>query len=151
MPATVDSISEQPAPRAAEDQRQRFALRLFDLLWEQYRQRVSYVQVYERVVREAGATFVNDHIAFRTFALQEPTTGIVSLSRAFEALDYRPAGVYHFRDKHLNAIHYQHPHPQFPKLFISELKTWELDDPSRNKACNSYRSCIFQAGGVLAS
>ena len=112
--------------------RERFTFRLFERLWEQYRERVSYVQVYERVVREAGATFVNDHIAFRTFALQEPTAGIVSLSRVFEALDYRPAGVYHFPDKHLNAIHYQHHRADFPKLFISELKTWELDEAARS-------------------
>src|SRR5690606_3143063 len=31
-----------------------------------------------------------------------------------------------FPDKHLQAIHYQHPHPEFPKLFISELQTWKL-------------------------
>lgn len=106
--------------------RERLALTLFDRLWEQYRERVSYVQIYEQIVREAGATFVNDHIAFRTLANQSPTTGIVSLSRIFEALDYRAAAVYHFADKHLNAIHYQHPNSEFPKLFISELKTWEL-------------------------
>lgn len=110
----------------ASNGREQSTVVLFDRLWEQYRQRVSYVQVYERVVRKHGATFVNDHIAFRTLANQTPTTGIVSLSRIFEALDYRPAGVYQFADKHLNAIHYQHPHPQFPKLFISELKAWEL-------------------------
>ncbi len=110
----------------AHNERERFTLTLFDALWEQYRQRVAYVAAYEGVVRAAGATFVNDHIAFRTFALQQPTTGIVTLSRIFEALDYRAAGVYEFPDKHLNAIHYQHPHPEFPKLFVSELKTWEL-------------------------
>ena len=111
---------------SASNQRERFTLALFDRLWEQYRQRIPYVQTYERVVRAAGAAFVNDHIAFRTFAHQTPAAGIASLSRIFEALDYRPAGVYDFPDKHLNAVHYQHPHPKFPKLFISELKTWEL-------------------------
>jgi hypothetical protein len=106
--------------------RDRFALQLFDQLWERYRGRVSYVRKYEEVVRSAGATFVNDHIAFRTFAVQQPLAGISWLSRIFEALGYRAAGVYNFETKHLNATHYQHPHPEFPKLFISELKTWEL-------------------------
>ena len=109
---------------ATKTARERATLALFDRLWERYRERVAYVPVYEQVVADAGATFVNDHIAFRTLATQDPMTGIASLSRIFEALDYRPAGVYDFRDKHLNAIHYQHPHPVFPKLFISELKTW---------------------------
>jgi len=117
---------------AASSPREQFALELFDSLWEQYRQRVSYVRDYEQIVAAAGASFVNDHIAFRTFANQRPLTGIASLSRIFETLDYRPAGVYHFAGKHLNAIHYQHPHPEFPKLFISELKTWELSEPSQS-------------------
>ena len=115
----------------ARNQRERFTLALFDRLWEQYRRRVSYVQVYERLVRQADARFVNDHIAFRTFASQAPMAGIASLSRIFEALDYRPAGVYHFPTKHLNAIHYQHAHPEFPKLFVSELKTWELSEEAQ--------------------
>jgi len=135
----------------ATNDRERFTLALFDRLWEQYRRRVSYVQVYEQVVREAGATFVNDHIAFRTFANQSPTTGIASLSRIFEALEYRPAGVYHFPTKHLNAIHYQHAHPGFPKLFISELQTWELSaqaQQSISQALSSHREPL--AASLLA-
>ena len=108
--------------------RDRFALDLFDVLWDRYRARVSFVRDYERIILEAGGTFVNDHIAFRTLAGQQPLTGISGLSRIFEALGYRPAGCYSFEDKHLGAIHYQHPHPEFPKLFISELKTWELSE-----------------------
>lgn len=108
------------------DARERFALGLFDVLWNDYRNRVSYVRDYEQVIAHAGATFVNDHIAFRTLAGQHPLTGIAMLSRIFEALGYVPAGCYHFPDKHLNAIHYQHPHAEFPKLFISELKLWEM-------------------------
>ena len=116
---------------AAANGRERFTLDLFDALWDRYRQRVSYVSQYEQVVQSAGATFVNDHIAFRTFAGQQPMIGIATLSRIFEALDYRAAGVYQFPDKHLSAIHLQHPQPDFPKLFLSELKTWELSRPSR--------------------
>jgi hypothetical protein len=111
--------------------RERFTLELFDVLWDRYRQRVSYVAAYEQVIQQAGATFVNDHIAFRTFACQRPMTGIASLSRIFEALDYQAAGCYQFADKQLGAIHYQHTNPQFPKLFISELKVWELDPNAR--------------------
>lgn len=105
---------------------EKFLALLFDHLWDQYRRRVSYVQTYEQVIAAAGATFVNDHIAFRTFANQAPPSGIASLSRVFEALGYRAAGAYHFEDKHLSALHFQHPNGQFPKLFISELKIWEL-------------------------
>jgi hypothetical protein len=120
--------------------REQFCGRLFDRLWETYRRRVSYVQTYEQVIRDAGATFVNDHIAFRTFACQQPHVGIASLSRIFEALGYRAAGSYHFEDKHLSAIHYQHANAQFPKLFISELKVWELPVAPREVICRVIRS-----------
>ncbi|MBM4004702.1 MAG: DUF1338 domain-containing protein [Planctomycetes bacterium] len=105
-----------------------FLSQLLDRLWDRYRQRVAYVQAYEKVVSESGATFVNDHIAFRTIACQHPLTGICTLSRIFEALGYRAAGCYHFEDKQLSAIHFQHPNGKFPKLFISELKVWELNE-----------------------
>src|SRR5947209_4420599 len=101
--------------------KERFLAELFDSLWDVYRKRVSYVQTYERVIHDAGATFVNDHIAFRTFASQIPMSGIATLSRIFDALGYRAAGNYHFEDKSLTAIHLQHPNGLLPKLFISEL------------------------------
>jgi hypothetical protein len=110
----------------AADRREHFALELFDALWQRYRERVSFVRDYEGVVHQAGATFVNDHIAFRTIACQQPPTGISTLSRVFEALGYVSAGCYNFPDKHLGSLHYQHANAAFPKLFISELKLWEM-------------------------
>ena len=71
--------------------------------------------------------FCNDHIAFRSYACQHPCLGMVSLTRIFEALGYRVAGNYSFDDKHLNAVHLQHTNTAMPKLFVSELRTWELD------------------------
>ena len=125
----TDKASTQQGPHSRIETNNRaedFACRLFDILWDRYRERVSYVRDYETVIEAAGATFVNDHIAFRTLAGQKPLTGIAGVSRTFESLGYRAAGCYDFPDKHLNAIHFQHPNPQLPKLFISELKTWEL-------------------------
>lgn len=128
----------------AADERERFAAELFDRLWDRYRSRVSYVQVYERLVHSRGATFVNDHIAFRTFACQQPMTGISTLSRIFESLGYRAAGVYQFEDKHLSAIHLQHSNMQFPKIFLSELKSWELGEAARliEKYASQHRPAI---------
>ena len=116
----------------ATSAKERFLAELFDTLWDRYRSRVSYVQMYESVVQGAGATFVNDHIAFRTFACQQPMSGIATLSRMFDVLGYRAAGCYHFEDKSLSAIHFQHPNDQFPKIFISELKVWELPAETRD-------------------
>src|SRR5262245_43977515 len=125
--------------------RERFCAELFDTLWDRYRQRVSYVQTYERVIRDAKATFVNDHIAFRTFATQQPLAGIATISRIFEALGYRAAGSYHFDDKQLSAIHFQHSNQQFPKLFISELRLPELPPDARTiieRTVRNHRSAV---------
>lgn len=116
---------------AGASSREKFCAELFDTLWERYRQRVSYVQKYEEVVAAAGATFFNDHIAFRTIGCERPAVGIHSLSRIFEALGYIAAGNYVFADKHLGATHFQHANPQFPKIFISELRLWELPRAGR--------------------
>jgi hypothetical protein len=124
---------------AVSTERERFTAQLFDALWNTYRQRVSYVQTYEQVVAAAGGKFHNDHIAFRTIASQTPLAGISTIARIFEALDYRAAGAYHFADKHLSALHFQHPHPQFPKLFISELQTWRLAPATREAIAAAVR------------
>ena len=111
--------------------KERFCALLLDTLWERYRQRVRYVQIYEQIIQQANARFFNDHIALRTLATQQPLAGIAMISRIFEALGYEAAGCYHFPDKHLAALHFQHPHPEFPKLFISELRVWELPGPAQ--------------------
>jgi hypothetical protein len=90
------------------------------------------VNNYETLIQESGASFFNDHIALRTFCSQNPLAGISSISRIFEALGYRAADCYNFEDKHLNAIYFQHPQPNFPKVFISELRTWELKPSSKH-------------------
>jgi hypothetical protein len=111
---------------AVSSEAERFTAELFDRLWSRYRERVEYVRRYEEVISQHQAQFVNDHIAFRTIAGQAPLTGIASLSRIFEALGYRAAGLYHFDDKALFAMHFQHANGEFPKLFISELQAWKL-------------------------
>lgn len=110
----------------AHSTREQFLAELFDRLWEVYRRRVSYVADYERIVAQHQATFFNDHIAFRTFACQNPCVGIHTLGRTFEALGYRAAGSYQFDDKFLAATHFQHENPALPKLFVSELQLWRL-------------------------
>ncbi len=145
MAASISTGPHQRIP-VANDQ-ERFACELFDTLWDRYRQRVVHVRSYEQLIASAGATFVNDHIAFRTIAGQNPLTGISLLSRLFEALGYRAANCYQFEDKHLSAIHFQHPNGQFPKLFISELKSWELSASARDilhRSASQHRAPISE-------
>jgi len=103
---------------------------LLDSLWSRYRERVPYARAYEQL----AGRLVNDHIAFRTFATDD--TGISTIARTFEKHGYRPAGVYAFPDTHLSALHYELA--GFPKLFISELRTWELSPRAQE---------IIRAGG----
>ena len=113
------------------DKKEKFLVDLFDTLYARYRSRVEFVRKYEEIIQAHKAGFINDHIAFRTLASQRPMAGIFMISRIFEALGYFAANVYEFPDKHLSSIHYQHLNPQFPKLFITQLKSWDLSLPSR--------------------
>ena len=114
-----------------KNDRERFLVELLDSLWERYRSRMEPVRKYEALVERSGGVFRNDHIAFRTLAWQDPPAGIFTISRLFEALGYSAAGCYEFPDKKLSSLHFQHANPSFPKIFISQLKTWELSAESR--------------------
>ena len=113
------------------------ALQLWDRLWQQYRARVSYAQIYEQMILQAGGTVANDHIAFRSLRLNIDTPegrqnlGIEYLASVAEALGYTAAGEYVFPAQKLYARHYQHPEQEqfdLPKLFISELIVEELEE-----------------------
>jgi hypothetical protein len=108
---------------------------------------MEYVRKYEQVVENHGATFVNDHIAFRSIAWQRPAAGIFQISRIFEALGYASAACYEFPDKHFQSIHYRHPNPQLPKLFITQLKPWELSEKAQKilgKSLKAHRSPLSE-------
>ncbi|MEM9535010.1 MAG: DUF1338 domain-containing protein, partial [Cyanobacteria bacterium P01_E01_bin.45] len=60
------------------------ALQLWDRLWQTYRRRVPYARIYQQLVEEAGGTFANDHIAFRSLRLDTETShGPIDLGIAY--------------------------------------------------------------------
>jgi Domain of unknown function (DUF1338) len=108
---------------SANTPQERFLAKLLDELWFAYRERVSYASKCEAIL----TNLTNDHIAFRTLG------GIHRVSRIFEALGYEAKMCYNFPDKHLTAIHYEHrSNSRMPKMFISELKAFELDEEARS-------------------
>jgi Domain of unknown function (DUF1338) len=116
------------------------AQQLWDLLWQNYRDRVTYARIYQQMVEEAGGSIANDHIAFRSLRLtvdrdgHSIQLGIPYLAGIVEALGYQQAGEYHFPAQFLYARHYVHPEQDrynLPKLFISELI---VDDLPENAA-----------------
>lgn len=119
-----------------------FAKQLLDALWEDYAQRVSYAKVYQNMLAEFGATFVNDHIAFRTLAttVGGHDLGIPMVKRIWDALGYKERGAFEFPDTHLFARFVMHPEPDFPKIFISQLLVDELPEPVANMIRDSVAS-----------
>lgn len=105
-----------------------FAADLLAKMWNDYASRVPYAKTYQEMLAELGGTFVNDHMAFRTLALSVNghDLGISIVKRIWDALGFRERGAIEFRDTHLFARYVQHDEPDFPKIFISELKVEEL-------------------------
>jgi hypothetical protein len=113
------------------------AQQLWDLLWQEYRNRVIYARIYQQMIEDAGGSIANDHIAFRTLRLTVDQNGhsiqlgIPYLAKIAEALGYQQAGEYHFPAQFLYAQHYVHPEQDnydLPKLFISELIVDDLPE-----------------------
>lgn len=129
----------------ASNPKERFALELLDKLWADYRARVPFARSYEGLVAAAGGTFRNDHMAFRSFALQNPADGIFRVARPFEALGWQAETCYRFPEKHLAAVHLRHPNPGFPKVFVSELRVWELSAAARRRIERNVRP---RSGGL---
>lgn len=103
---------------------------LLDKLWSRYLKRVSYAQKYVELIVERGGKVVNDHIAIRTFNTHtgEQPEGIRAIKHILRNLDYVKVQQYHFPKKKLNATHFEHPDPLFPKIFVSQLEVAELPE-----------------------
>lgn len=101
---------------------------LWEHLWRQYLERVSYAKTYAQLVDEKGGKVVNDHIAFRTFNTHtgEQPEGIRAIKHIIEVLEYKPVEKYIFKKKKLTAIHFEHPDELFPKIFVSQLEVDQL-------------------------
>ena len=130
----------------------RLAQVLWNQLWEIYRQRVTYARVYEIMIKAAGGTVANDHIALRSLRLIVDTPigsvnlGIPYLESIIQWLGYQVAGEYHFEDRHLHARHYRHPDQNkwdLPKIFISELIVEQLPPSIVTSIQDTVRSGSF--------
>lgn len=84
---------------------------------------------------------VNDHIAFRT--LRVPNLGIASFEKLFIHYGYVKKDYYNFEEKKLNAYWYAPPSPQYPRIFISELRVNDLSENAQ-KIINQYTENIVQ-------
>jgi hypothetical protein len=99
---------------------------LFAPLWRDYIARLcpSADKVHHLLIE--GEALINDHIALRTFNLSP--IGLEALAKPFLDVGYQAKGDYLFESKKLVAKHFEHPDPNQPKVFISELKVDECSE-----------------------
>ena len=103
-----------------------------DQLWEPYINQNPHARKVYNLFLNRGEEIVNDHIALRTFA--HSRTQIDKLAAVFVKNGYIENGKYHFAEKKLNALHYEHPHDKnLPKIFISQLELDEFSPEFRNE------------------
>jgi hypothetical protein len=103
-------------------------------LMRRYKERVPDVQaVINAMVHEgiigSGDEIENDHIAFRTMGV--PQLGIKSFERIFVHYGYTKREPYYFAAKKLDAYWYAPPEPQYPRIFVSELRVGDLSEEAQ--------------------
>ncbi len=113
---------------------------VLDGLMRRYKARVPDVQaIFDCMMAEGIISspddILNDHIAFRTMGV--PQLGIRSFERIFLRYGYEKRDPYHFPAKKLDAYWYSPPAPEYPRIFVSELRVHELT-PEAQAIIRSY-------------
>jgi hypothetical protein len=109
-------------------------------LMNRYKERVPDVSaiinamIKESVIKDANE-IENDHIAFRTMGV--PFLGIQSLEKIFLYYGFKRMDHYFFPAKKLDAFWYTPPSPEYPRIFISELRVKDLSENAQ-KIIHSY-------------
>ncbi|WP_291907053.1 DUF1338 domain-containing protein [Chitinophaga sp. CB10] len=103
-------------------------------LMSRYQERVPDVaavidaMIGEGIIQQAS-DIENDHIAFRTMGV--PLLGVQSLEKIFLHYGYTKREHYYFAGKKLDAWWYAPPEPQYPRIFISELRVQDLSETAQ--------------------
>ena len=104
-------------------------------LMNRYKERVPDVSaiinatIKEGVIKDANE-IENDHIAFRTMGV--PFLGIQSLEKIFLHYGFKRMDHYFFPAKKLDAFWYTPPSPEYPRIFISELRVQDLSENAQH-------------------
>jgi hypothetical protein len=102
---------------------------LLSALWQDYVATTPQAERILNLLGDRGELVKNDHVALRTYGL--PGIGIDALARPFEACGWvAQPDHYRFDDKKLVARYWKHPDESLPKVFISELRVYELSASS---------------------
>ena len=98
-------------------------------LMRRYKERVPDVKTILNAMERVGLIahpddIENDHIAFRTLGV--PHLGIASFEKIFLHYGYLKRDYYHFEGKRLDAYWFSPPEPNYPRIFVSELRVSAL-------------------------
>lgn len=107
---------------------------VLDGLMRRYQERVPDVGAITQAMIHTGMIerredVENDHIAFRTMGV--PQLGMRSFEKIFLHYGYERREPYHFAAKKLDAFWYAPPEPQFPRIFVSELRVDDLSNEAQ--------------------
>lgn len=102
----------------------------FNMLWTDYVQIAPQAEKVHNLFSQAGEEVINDHVAFRTFS--NSNIDLLNLEPLILSMGYQHQDSYLFKEKKLNAISYQHPDKNTPRIFISELQRHELSRQSQD-------------------
>lgn len=107
---------------------------IFNALLVPYKERVPDVAKVTQGMIKKGMIkrqedIQNDHIAFRTLGV--PHLGIASFEKIFLHHGYQKMDAYFFESKRLDAYWYAPPSPEYPRIFLSELRVQDLSDQAQ--------------------
>ncbi len=98
-------------------------------LMRRYRERVpdvakvSDAMIAEGIIADTNE-IENDHIAFRTMGVSQ--LGIKSFEKIFIHFGYQKRDYFYFEAKKLDAYWFSPPKPEYPRIFVSELRVRDL-------------------------
>lgn len=93
---------------------------LLDALWRDYLAMTPQAGRIHALFAGRGERIGNDHVALRSFG--RPGVDLAALAAPFVRRGWQPRDGYRFADKHLVARYFQHPDPDLPKVFVSQLE-----------------------------
>ena len=117
---------------------------VMDGLMRRYAERVPDVKKITNALVNQGIIkseneIENDHVAFRTMGVEH--LGIASFEKIFQHYGYEKRDYFFFEGKKLNAFWFSPPEPNFPRIFVSELRVDDLSETAQ-KIIRKYTDSI---------
>lgn len=108
--------------------------KILNALFIPYKESVPEVKKISNAMIERGmigseSDIINDHIAFRTLGV--PHLGIASFEKIFLHYGYKKRDPYYFPEKKLDALWYEPPTEEYPRIFLSELRVGDLSQQAQ--------------------